>query len=81
MPEVPINPTFLLAGRSVKGIIEGESHDAQAFISKLVDLYMEGRFPFDKMCQFYEMGQLEQALADSKSGQAVKPIIRFPVQT
>ncbi|AVW89742.1 NAD(P)-dependent alcohol dehydrogenase [Celeribacter baekdonensis] len=78
--EVPINPTFLLAGRSVKGIIEGESHDAQTFITKLVDLYMEGRFPFDKMCQFYEMDQLEQALVDSKSGATIKPIIRFHAQ-
>jgi aryl-alcohol dehydrogenase len=75
--EVPINPTFLLAGRSVKGIIEGESHDAQAFISRLIDLYMDGRFPFDKLCRFYEMDQLAEALADSKSGKAIKPVVLF----
>ncbi|MCO6187868.1 NAD(P)-dependent alcohol dehydrogenase [Rhizobium sp. L1K21] len=75
--EVPINPTFLLAGRSVKGIIEGESHDAQAFITRLIDLYMDGRFPFDRLCRFYEMDQLAEALADSKFGRTIKPIIRF----
>ncbi|TNB46207.1 NAD(P)-dependent alcohol dehydrogenase [Martelella lutilitoris] len=75
--EVPVNPTFLLAGRSVKGIIEGESHDAQAFISRLIDLYMDGRFPFDKLCRFYEMDQLAEALDDSRSGRTIKPIVRF----
>ncbi|WP_434287342.1 NAD(P)-dependent alcohol dehydrogenase [Celeribacter sp. SCSIO 80788] len=75
--EVPINPTFLLTGRSVKGIIEGESHDAQAFISKLVDLYLDGKFPFDTLCKFYDMDDLDQAMADGKSGKTIKPIVRF----
>lgn len=75
--EVPVNPTFLLAGRSVKGIIEGESHDAQAFISRLIDLYMDGNFPFDKLCRFYDMDQLEGAITDSRSGRTIKPIVRF----
>jgi aryl-alcohol dehydrogenase len=75
--EVPINPTFLLAGRRVQGIIEGESHDAEAFIGKLIDLYMDGDFPFDRMCRFYSFDQYEQAIADAESGATIKPIIRF----
>ncbi len=75
--EVPVNPTFLLAGRRIQGIIEGESHDAEAFIGRLIDLHLDGRFPFDRMCRMYGFGDLDQALADSKSGRTVKPIIRF----
>lgn len=75
--EIPVNPTFLLSGRSVKGIIEGESHNAQEFIGRLVDWFMEGRFPFDRMCRFYGLGSLNDAIADSRSGRVIKPIIKF----
>lgn len=75
--EVPVNPTFLLAGRRLQGIIEGDSHDAEAFIGKLVDLFMDGFFPFDRMCKFYAFEEFDQAIADAKAGRTIKPIIRF----
>jgi aryl-alcohol dehydrogenase len=75
--EVPVNPTFLLAGRKLQGIIEGESHDAEAFIGRLIDYYMDGRFPFDRMCKFYPFEDYERAIADAESGRTIKPIIRF----
>jgi len=75
--EVPVNPTFLLAGRRLQGIIEGESHDAEAFIGKLIDLYMDGVFPFDRMCKFYTFDEYEQAIADAEAGVTIKPIILF----
>jgi aryl-alcohol dehydrogenase len=75
--EIPVNPTFLLAGRSVKGIIEGESHDAAIFIGRLIDWFMEGRFPFDRLCRFYPFEDIDKALADSRSGRTIKPIVRL----
>lgn len=75
--EVPINPTFLLAGRRVQGIIEGESHDAEAFIGRLIDLFMDGKFPFDRLCRFFDFKDLDAALRAAHDGSVVKPIIRF----
>lgn len=75
--EVSVNPTFLLPGRKVQGIIEGESHDPQTFINQLIDWYMEGRFPFDRMCRFYPFEAVNQAFTDSHQGLVIKPIVRF----
>jgi aryl-alcohol dehydrogenase len=75
--EVPVNPTFLLPGRKVQGIIEGESHDPETFINQLIDWYMEGSFPFDRMCQFYPFEAIDQAFRDSLEGRVIKPIVRF----
>ena len=47
-------------------------------IPALVDLYQQGRFPFDRLVKYYEMGDVEQALEDSKSGEVVKPVLRMP---
>ena len=38
--------------------------------------YQQGRFPFDRLVRYYELGDIEQALADSASGEVVKPILR-----
>jgi hypothetical protein len=43
----------------------------------LVDLHRQGRLPFDRLVKFYDMDQIEQALAGSKSGKVIKPILRM----
>jgi aryl-alcohol dehydrogenase len=43
----------------------------------LVELHRQGRFPFDRLVQYYEMGDIERALADSKAGRVIKPILRM----
>ena len=35
--------------------------------------------PFEEQVRHYEMGDIEEALADSKSGDVVKPILRMSV--
>jgi aryl-alcohol dehydrogenase len=42
-----------------------------------VELFQQGRFPFDRLVKFYEMEQIEQALEDSRSGAVIKPILRM----
>ncbi|PCH95126.1 MAG: NAD(P)-dependent alcohol dehydrogenase [Rhodobacteraceae bacterium] len=74
---ITVNPLFLLYGRSIRGIIEGDAHDASAFINKLIDWHMEGKFPFDKLIKTYPFSDLDTAIADSKSGSAIKPIVVF----
>lgn len=64
-----------LWGKRVVGVLGGGGRSGQ-LIPALVDLYRQGRFPFDRLVQYYEMGDIEQALADSKSGRVIKPILR-----
>jgi aryl-alcohol dehydrogenase len=66
-----------LSGRRIIGVNEGES-DLHGFIPSLVDRFMDGEFPIDKLTKFYTLETLNDAVADSSSGATVKPIIRMP---
>jgi aryl-alcohol dehydrogenase len=62
--------------KSVRGVVEGDSVP-DVFIPKLIDLYLAGRFPFDKLVRFYEFDKINEAAADSEKGGTLKPIIRI----
>jgi Zn-dependent alcohol dehydrogenase len=47
------------------------------FIPKLLDLYSQGRFPFDRLVKFYDFNLFNEAVADSESGRVIKAIIRM----
>ena len=66
-----------LWGKRVIGVLGGGGRSTQ-LIPGLVALYEQGRFPFDRLVKYYEMNEIEQALADSKSGDVIKPILRMP---
>lgn len=65
-----------LWGKRVIGVLGGGGRSGQ-LIPALVDLHAQGRFPFDRLIQYYEFDQIEQALEDSKSGKVIKPILRM----
>ncbi|WP_028227909.1 NAD(P)-dependent alcohol dehydrogenase [Paraburkholderia ferrariae] len=67
---------LLLGGRSIRGIVEGDSVP-QVFIPQLVQLYQQGRFPFDRLVKFYTLEQINQAAEDSAQGITLKPILRI----
>jgi aryl-alcohol dehydrogenase len=67
---------LLAGGRQVRGILEGDSVPA-TFIPKLVEWHRQGRFPLEKMVRFYGLEDINEAIASSSSGEAIKPIIRF----
>ena len=62
--------------KSIRGVVEGDSVP-DVFIPKLIDLYLVGRFPFDKLVKFYSFDQINEAAADSEKGVTLKPIIRI----
>ncbi len=66
----------MIPGKTIRGILQGESVP-QLFIPRLVDLHLQGRFPFDKLIGFYPLDQINQAAEDSEKGKTVKPIIRL----
>ncbi len=62
--------------KAIMGVVEGDSVP-DVFVPHLIDLYMQGRFPFDRLVQFYEFDQINQAAADAESGATVKPVLRI----
>jgi aryl-alcohol dehydrogenase len=73
--EAPIDMSNLLFGRTVRGIVQGDSIP-QLFVPQLIELYRAGDFPFDRLVRFYEFEEINQAVADTRSGATVKPILR-----
>ena len=67
---------LLLGGRIVRGIIEGDSIP-DIFIPQLIELFMQGRFPFDKLIKTYPFAEINQAIAASESGETIKPVLTF----
>lgn len=67
---------LLLGGKVIRGIVEGDSVPKK-FIPELVNLYLQGRFAFDKLVRFYDFEQINQAAEDSEKGLTLKPIIRI----
>jgi len=67
---------FMQMAKTIYGIIEGDSVP-DLFIPQLVDLYMQGRFPFDKLVRMYPFSRINEAASDSERGLTVKPIIRM----
>lgn len=72
---VSLDMNGLLFGRTVRGIIEGDSIP-QEFIPRLVDLYFNGRFPFDRLISVYPLAQIEDAVAASERGEVLKAVLR-----
>lgn len=68
--------TFMQSCKTIMGVVEGNSVP-DVFVPQLLDLYMQGRFPFDRLVTFYDFDQINQAAADAESGTTVKPILRL----
>lgn len=65
-----------LWGQRIIGTLGG-SGTSQDLIPALIDLYRQGRFPFDRLVKYYGFDQIDEAFADSKSGATIKPILRI----
>jgi aryl-alcohol dehydrogenase len=65
----------IMNGRTVRGIIAGDSV-ADVFIPILIELYRQGRFPFDRMISFYPFDQISKAVEDMEKGKVIKPVLR-----
>jgi aryl-alcohol dehydrogenase len=74
--EVSLDMDLIMNGRAVKGIIEGDAIP-DLFIPKLIELYCQGRFPFDRLITFYPFDEINRAVEDMEKGLVVKPVLRL----
>ncbi|MGD9645746.1 MAG: NAD(P)-dependent alcohol dehydrogenase [Pirellulales bacterium] len=75
--EVAFDINSLGNGRTVRGVTEGESVP-KTFIPSLIELWRQGRFPFDRLVRKYALTDINQAAADMQRGDAIKPVLLMP---
>jgi aryl-alcohol dehydrogenase len=61
-------------GHTIKGIIEGDS-DPDVFIPQMIDLYRQGRLPFDRLITTFPFEQINEAIAAQHRGDCVKVVL------
>ncbi|MCA1728320.1 MAG: NAD(P)-dependent alcohol dehydrogenase [Actinobacteria bacterium] len=75
--EATFDMNGILFGRTIRGIVEGDSIP-DIFIPRLIDLYVQDRFPFDRLIEFYDLEDINKAAEDSENGEVFKPVLRMP---
>jgi aryl-alcohol dehydrogenase len=63
-----------LAGKYVTFVYEG-SAVPQLFLPRLIDLWRQGRFPFDKLIRRYPLSEISAAESDAIAGETIKPVL------
>jgi aryl-alcohol dehydrogenase len=63
-------------GRKTVAIVQGDAVP-QHFIPRLIDLYLAGDFPFDRLVKFYPFGDINRAMDDARRGDTIKPVLRI----
>jgi aryl-alcohol dehydrogenase len=63
-------------GKRAVGVIQGDAVPRR-FIPKLIDLYRAGRFPFDRLVKLYPFTAINDAIADARRGDTIKPVLKI----
>jgi aryl-alcohol dehydrogenase len=74
--EITVDQGHLLLGRTLSGVVEGDA-DPQTFIPRLIALYREGKFPFDRLVKTFPFSEINAAIQASETGDVVKPVVVF----
>ena len=74
--DITIDQGHLLLGRRLSGVIEGDA-DPRTFVPRLIELYRDGRFPFDRLITIFPFDQINEAIAASQRGEVIKPVLVF----
>ncbi len=75
--EIRLNVAHLMtAGRSVRGIIEGDSVP-EVFIPALIEFYEQGKLPFDKIVTYFPFEKINEAMDAMERQRVIKPILRM----
>ena len=73
--EVSVEMFGLLPGKSIRGVVQGDSV-SKVFIPRLIELWQQGLFPFDKIITEYRsIDQIDAAVNAMNSGEVIKPVV------
>jgi len=71
--DLVLDPTALL-GKTATGIFEG-SVVPQEFVPRLISLWQDGKFPFDRLIETFPLSAINEAEHASLSGKVIKPVL------
>ena len=74
--EITIDQGHLLFGRTLVGVIEGDAIPAE-FVTRMIDLYQAGRFPFDELITTFPFERINDALEAAHRGEVTKAVLTF----
>jgi aryl-alcohol dehydrogenase len=74
--EYTLDHLTTLWGRTVRGILGGEGQ-SDHFLPTLVELQAQGRFPFERLVQYFSLDETNEAMQASARGEVLKPILRM----
>ena len=63
---------LLMNARTIMGIIEGDAVP-DLFIPQLLDLFVQGRFPYDRLIEFFPFDAINDAVAAMEQGRVTSP--------
>ena len=66
---------MILLGRTLRGIILGDAIPP-ILIAQIVGFYLQGRFPIDRLIEYYLLEEINEAAADSEEGRVIKAVLR-----
>jgi aryl-alcohol dehydrogenase len=59
---------------TLQGVFFG-SAVPNTFLGQIIDFYQQGRFPYDKLVKTYSFKDINRAMAETKSGEVIKPVL------
>jgi aryl-alcohol dehydrogenase len=77
--EVAFAQTDLVHGKTVRGILEGDSVP-QLFLPRLVELHARGELPLERFLEPVPFAEIEQAVRAAEAGEIVKPVLQIGPQ-
>jgi aryl-alcohol dehydrogenase len=74
--EFSLDHISTLWGKRVVGVLGGSGR-SDVLIPALMGLYRQGRFPFDRLVEYFDFADLARAVDASETGTVVKPVLRM----
>ncbi|MGH3726851.1 MAG: NAD(P)-dependent alcohol dehydrogenase [Mycobacterium sp.] len=65
---------LMFGGKVIRGCIEGDANP-QEFVPELLRMHAQGRFPIESLITTYDAHDIDRAVADARSGRAIKPVL------
>lgn len=74
--EAALEMAQLQQGRTLRGCIQGDAPPGE-FLPRLFQYHRAGRLPVERLISFYDLHDINRAVADAASGKVVKAVLRI----
>ncbi|TYK44319.1 NAD(P)-dependent alcohol dehydrogenase [Actinomadura decatromicini] len=75
--EFSLDHLSTLWGKRIVGVLGGGGR-SEELITAIMRLYAQGRFPFDRLVEYFDLADVQTALDRSYAGEVIKPVLRMP---